>query len=128
MNDMCYYINVIQHDATLVSLKKKQADSISEMYVFNIQMKMRLVSKFIIQFLWQVRADGPAEQDESQVFLIDYYKLSPHVKILCRVSKDCSQIANEIGDVRAATDEVARSKVRVRKGDLENQPNSSGFR
>ena len=68
MNDMCYYINVIQHDATLVSLKKKQADSISEMYVFNIQMKMRLVSKFIIQFLWQVRADGPAEQDESQVF------------------------------------------------------------
>ena len=29
-----------------------------------------------------------------------------------RVSKDCSQIANEIGDVRAATDEVARSKVR----------------
>ena len=26
-----YYINQIQHDATLVSLKKKQADSISEM-------------------------------------------------------------------------------------------------
>ena len=48
MNDMCYYINVIQHDATLVSLKKKQADSISEMYVFNTQMKMRLVSKSII--------------------------------------------------------------------------------
>ena len=48
MNDMCYYINVIQHDATLVSLKKKQADSISEMYVFNTQMKMGLVSKSII--------------------------------------------------------------------------------
>ena len=48
MNDMCYYINVIQHDATLVSLKKKQADSISEMYVFNTQMRMRQVSKFII--------------------------------------------------------------------------------
>ena len=29
----------------------------------------------------------------------------------CRVVKDCGQIANEIGDVRAATDEVARSKV-----------------
>jgi hypothetical protein len=26
--------------------------------------------------------------------------------------KDCGQIMNEIGDVRAATDEVARSKVR----------------
>ena len=45
---MCYNINVIQHDATLVSLKKKQADSISEMYVFNTQMRMRQVSKFII--------------------------------------------------------------------------------
>ena len=32
-----------------------------------------------------------------------------------RVSKDCSQIANEIGDVRAATDEVARSKVRRKR-------------
>ena len=40
------------------------------------------------------------------------------------MSKDCSQIANEIGDVRAATDEVARSKVRVRKGGSENQTNS----
>ena len=48
MNDLCHCINVIQHDATLVSLKKKQADSISEMYVFNTQMKMRLGSKSII--------------------------------------------------------------------------------
>ena len=40
MNDMSHCINVIQHDATLVSLKKKQADSISEMYVFNSQIKM----------------------------------------------------------------------------------------
>ena len=31
--------------------------------------------------------------------------------MICRVVKDCGQIANEIGDVRAATDEVARSKV-----------------
>ena len=37
---MSHCINVIQHDATLVSLKKKQADSISEMYVFNSQIKM----------------------------------------------------------------------------------------
>jgi hypothetical protein len=27
------------------------------------------------------------------------------------VNKDCAQILSEIGDVRAATDEVARSKV-----------------
>ena len=31
---------------------------------------------------------------------------------MCRVSKDCAQILNEIGEVRAATDEVARSKVK----------------
>ena len=30
---------------------------------------------------------------------------------MVRVAKDCGQIANEIADVRAATDEVARSKV-----------------
>ena len=28
-----------------------------------------------------------------------------------RVNKDCAQIGNEITDVRAATDEVGRSKV-----------------
>ena len=44
----------------------------------------------------------------------------PHLKTFFRVSKDCSQIANEIGDVRAATDEVARSKVRAGKGWLRN--------
>jgi hypothetical protein len=31
--------------------------------------------------------------------------------LLCRVTKDCAQILNEIGEVRSATDEVARSKV-----------------
>merc|ERR1719483_194760 len=55
----------IQHDATLVSLKKKQADSISEM---------------------------SEQMDQLN-------------KMKTKVSKDCSQIANEIGDVRAATDE-----------------------
>merc|ERR1719474_542427 len=32
-----------------------------------------------------------------------------------KVVKDCGQIANEIGDVRAATDEVARSKASADK-------------
>merc|ERR1712054_180003 len=32
-----------------------------------------------------------------------------------KVVKDCGQIANEIGDVRAATDEVARSKASAEK-------------
>ena len=35
-----------------------------------------------------------------------------HLFIACRVNKDISQINTEIGDVRAATDEVARSKVK----------------
>ena len=61
----------IQHEATLVSLKKKQSDSIAEM----------------------------TEQ------------MDQLGKMKAKVSKDCSQIQNEIGDVRAATDEVARSKV-----------------
>merc|ERR1712106_1300519 len=65
----------IQHDATLVSLKKKQADSISEM---------------------------SEQMDQLN-------------KMKTKVSKDCSQIANEIGDVRAATDEVARSKASAEK-------------
>ena len=30
-----------------------------------------------------------------------------------RVTKDCAQIMNEVNDVRAATDEVGRSKVRI---------------
>ena len=30
---------------------------------------------------------------------------------ICRVAKDCTQIMAEIQDVRAATDEVGRSKV-----------------
>ena len=61
----------IQHEATLVSLKKKQSDSVAEM----------------------------TEQ------------MDQLGKMKAKVSKDCSQIQNEIGDVRAATDEVARSKV-----------------
>merc|ERR1712172_23062 len=65
----------IQHDATLVSLKKKQADSIAEM---------------------------SEQMDQLN-------------KMKVKVSKDCSQIANEIGDVRAATDEVARSKASAEK-------------
>ena len=32
-------------------------------------------------------------------------------KMKQKVNKDCSQIHSEIGDVRGATDEVARSKV-----------------
>merc|ERR1719237_404414 len=36
-------------------------------------------------------------------------------KMKAKVSKDCGQIANEIGDVRAATDEVARSKASAEK-------------
>ena len=35
---------------------------------------------------------------------------------MVRVAKDCGQIANEIADVRAATDEVARSKVGTTNG------------
>ena len=44
------------------------------------------------------------EKCESEIKLVQYLPV-------CRVVKDCGQIANEIGDVRAATDEVARSKV-----------------
>merc|ERR1719184_191767 len=36
-------------------------------------------------------------------------------KMKAKVVKDCGQIANEIGDVRAATDEVARSKASAEK-------------
>ena len=61
----------IQHEVTLVSLKKKQADSIAEMSEQTEQLK----------------------------------------KMKAKVTKDCSQIHSEINDVRAATDEVARSKV-----------------
>merc|ERR1719474_1636281 len=65
----------IQHDATLVSLKKKQADSIAEM----------------------------SEQTD---------QLN---KMKSKVNKDCSQIMAEIQDVRAATDEVGRSKASAEK-------------
>merc|ERR1719495_1933045 len=65
----------IQHEATLLSLKKKQADSISEM----------------------------TEQMDTLN------------KMKAKVAKDCGQIMNEIGDVRAATDEVARSKASAEK-------------
>ena len=34
-------------------------------------------------------------------------------KMKVKVAKDCAQIANEINDVRAATDEVGRSKVHM---------------
>ena len=54
MNDLCNCINIIQHDATLVSLKKKQADSISEMYVSNSQIKMTTSLKIHYQNLQQV--------------------------------------------------------------------------
>ena len=46
------------------------------------------------------------EKCESEIKLVQYLPV-------CRVVKDCGQIANEIGDVRAATDEVARSKVKL---------------
>merc|ERR1712002_238214 len=65
----------IQHDATLVSLKKKQADSIAEM---------------------------SEQMDQLN-------------KMKAKVAKDCAQIMAEIGDVRAATDEVARSKASAEK-------------
>merc|ERR1712112_511961 len=65
----------IQHEATLLSLKKKQADSISEM----------------------------TEQMDTLN------------KMKAKVAKDCGQIMNEIGDVRAATDEVARSNASAEK-------------
>merc|ERR1712226_678394 len=65
----------IQHEATLISLKKKQADSITEM---------------------------TEQMDQLN-------------KMKAKVNKDCTQIANEIGDVRAATDEVARSKASAEK-------------
>jgi len=65
----------IQHDATLMSLKKKQADSITEM---------------------------SDQMDQLN-------------KLKAKVAKDCGQISNEIGDVRAATDEVARSKASAEK-------------
>ena len=68
----------IQHDATLVSLKKKQADSISEM---------------------------SEQMDQLN-------------KMKVKVAKDCAQIANEINDVRAATDEVGRSKVHTIRYDI----------
>merc|ERR1711962_1148858 len=66
---------VIQHEATLVSLKKKQADSIAEM---------------------------SEQMDQLN-------------KMKGKVTKDCGQIMNEIGDVRAATDEVTRSKASAEK-------------
>merc|ERR1712180_479542 len=65
----------IQHDATLVSLKKKQDDSVSEM---------------------------SEQMDQLN-------------KMKAKVAKDCAQIMAEIGDVRAATDEVARSKASAEK-------------
>merc|ERR1712076_194938 len=65
----------IQHEATLISLKKKQADSITEM---------------------------TEQMDQLN-------------KMKAKLNKDCTQIANEIGDVRAATDEVARSKASAEK-------------
>ena len=68
----------IVHEATLVSLKKKQADSISEM---------------------------SEQMDQLN-------------KMKVKVAKDCAQIANEINDVRAATDEVGRSKVHTIRYDL----------
>ena len=68
----------IVHEATLVSLKKKQADSISEM---------------------------SEQMDQLN-------------KMKVKVAKDCAQIANEINDVRAATDEVGRSKVQTIRCDI----------
>ena len=68
----------IVHEATLVSLKKKQADSISEM---------------------------SEQMDQLN-------------KMKVKVAKDCAQIANEINDVRAATDEVGRSKVHTIRYDI----------
>merc|ERR1719228_3036050 len=65
----------IQHEATLVSLKKKQADSVSEM---------------------------TEQMDQLN-------------KMKAKVNKDCGQIMAEIADVRAATDEVARSKASAEK-------------
>merc|ERR1712001_24820 len=65
----------IQHDATLVSLKKKQADSIAEM---------------------------SEQMDQLN-------------KMKSKVNKDCSQIMAEVQDVRAATDEVGRSKASAEK-------------
>jgi len=65
----------IQHEATLISLKKKQSDSIAEM---------------------------TEQMDQLN-------------KMKAKVNKDCTQIATEIGDVRAATDEVARSKASAEK-------------
>merc|ERR1712240_674761 len=65
----------IQHDATLVSLKKKQADSIAEM---------------------------SEQMDQLN-------------KMKAKVAKDCTQIMAEIQDVRAATDEVGRSKASAEK-------------
>lgn len=41
-----------------------------------------------------------------------YFLLSKNKKnLFLRIEKDRGQIAHEIGDVRAATDEVSRSKV-----------------
>merc|ERR1712121_439380 len=65
----------IQHEATLVSLKKKHQDAVSEM----------------------------SEQ-------ID--QLS---KMKSKIEKDKGQIINEVGDVRAATDEIGRSKASAEK-------------
>merc|ERR1711931_163746 len=65
----------IQHDATLVSLKKKQADSIAEM---------------------------SEQMDQLN-------------KMKSKVNKDCTQIMAEVQDVRAATDEVGRSKASAEK-------------
>jgi len=65
----------IQHEATLISLKKKQADSVYEM---------------------------SEQMDQLN-------------KMKIKVNKDSAQIMNEIADVRAATDEVARSKASAEK-------------
>ena len=68
----------IQHDATLVSLKKKQADSIAEVMIISSYIKVIIYSKKIYTCLhWflnrpslsDVGADGSAEQDEGQVSL-----------------------------------------------------------
>ena len=57
----------IQHDATLVSLKKKQADSIAEVICqfVNLGWMHRMVLEPTTSS--DVRADGSAEQDEVQV-------------------------------------------------------------
>ena len=43
-----------------------------------------------------------------------------NLNFIFRVNKDISQINTEIGDVRAATDEVARSKVNTLEFNVNN--------